>query len=167
MKKHNHELEIDEHPKLEKKSWTAQRVGWFLMFLVIVAALLGFTGRGGLAGLNHINKSTSSQSLQLEYNKFQRDQVTDELKIKLQQLQTPSSTITFSKAFYEKMRVVQVVPEPDNVEINANEIKYTFNISQPEGSIIFYTKPMHVGSLYITVKGPDQEPVPVSMFVYP
>ena len=48
MKKHNQELEIDEDIALENKSWTAERVAWVLMGLLLLAVLLGFTGNGGL-----------------------------------------------------------------------------------------------------------------------
>ncbi|NDK56233.1 hypothetical protein [Pontibacter fetidus] len=167
MNKHNGELEIDEDAPFEKRFWTVQRIGWLIMLLVILAAMFGFTGRGGLSGINKIKKASQSQSLVLEYDRFQRYQVSDKLTVKLQQLQTTAPTITFSKVFYEKIRVEQVVPQPEKVEINANEITYTFSISQPSGDVIFYTKPMHAGSLEVMVKGPNNERVPISMFVYP
>ena len=167
MKKHNNELEIDEDITLEQRTWTFQRISWVILLLIILAALLGFTGRGGLPGINKLTASSASQSIKLEYDRFLRNEVTEELQVELQNLHNPTTSISFSKDFYEKLRVEQVVPEPEQVQATAENITYTFNTSQPESQIVFYTKPIKAGMVHITVSGPGNEKVTMSQFVYP
>ena len=134
------------------------------MFLIIVAALLGFTGRGGLAGINKMTAETPSQSMKIEYNRFLRNQVSDEMKISVQ---SSNPTILFSKDFQENVRVEQIVPEPESVETSAAGISYTFKAKGPESRIVFYIKPANVGPLNTTVHGPSNAIVALSQFVYP
>lgn len=167
MKRHNNELEIDEDVAFEHKTWTFQRVSWVVLLLIIIAALLGFTGRGGLPGINTMKEASASQNIELEYNRFLRNQVSEELKVHLKGIQSTSTAIAFSKDFYDKLRVEQVVPEPAQVQVGAKSITYTFDTPHPESHIIFYTKPMKTGMLDVTVQGPENEAVAISQYVYP
>jgi hypothetical protein len=167
MKKHNGELEIDEDLKMLHRTWTVQRVSWVILLLIIIAALLGFTGRGGVGGINKITKSTASQSMEVEYERFLRDEVEGEMKISLNNLKSTSPTLFFSKEFYDKVRVEEIVPEPEHIEIGPDGIMYTFRATKPEFIILYYTKPLHVGPLQVTTTGPDQEAITISQFVYP
>ncbi|NEM98583.1 hypothetical protein [Pontibacter burrus] len=167
MKKHNNELEIDEDMQLEHRTWVIQRISWVILFLILVAALLGFTGRGGVKGINKITRSTPSQSMEVEYDRFLRDEVEGEMKISLKNLKSTSPTIFFSKPFYDKIRVEEIVPEPEHIEIDQEGITYTFRTAKPESIILFYTKPMHVGNIQVITRGPDNETISMSHFVYP
>ncbi|MBB6611154.1 hypothetical protein H7F15_08910 [Pontibacter sp. Tf4] len=167
MRKHNGELEIDEDLKMERRTWTVQRVSWVILILIVIAALLGFTGRGGVKGINKLTKSTASQAMEVEYDRFLRDEVEGEMKITLHNLKSANPTLFFSKEFYDKVRVEEIVPEPEHTEISPDGITYTFRATKPEFIILFYTKPLHIGPLQITAKGPDNEAVTMSQFVYP
>ncbi|HEY4652319.1 MAG TPA: hypothetical protein VIG72_12940 [Pontibacter sp.] len=167
MKNHNNELEIDEDLKLERNTWTAQRIAWVVICLILLAALLGFTGRGGVEGINKQKVSTTSRHMEVEYDRYLRDEVSAEMKVHLRQISSAAPSISFSKAFYEKIRVEQVVPEPEAVQVGSAGITYTFRAGQPESSIMFYLKPMHIGPLTITAGSPDGETVTLSQFVYP
>lgn len=167
MKKHNGELEIDEDLKMEHRTWTVQRVSWVILLLIVIAALLGFTGRGGVKGINNITKSTPSQTMEVEYDRFLRDEVEGEMKISLKNLISTSPTLFFSREFYDKVRVEEIVPEPEHVEISQDGIAYTFRATKPEFIVLYYTKPLHIGPLQVVTKGPDNETVTMSQFVYP
>ncbi|OKL39912.1 hypothetical protein [Pontibacter flavimaris] len=167
MKKKYQDLEIDEDLELERRTWTIQRIVWGLMLLIILAALLGFTGDGGLPGISKKTKATASQHMTLEYERYLRHQVPSELKVTLQQLQTSEPAIRFSTDFYKEQRVEQVVPEPEKVQVGPEGITYTFSVEQAQSHIIFYVKPLHAGNLSFTAHGPAGEAIAVSQFVYP
>ncbi|MBC5775144.1 hypothetical protein H8S95_13785 [Pontibacter sp. KCTC 32443] len=167
MKKHNNELEIDEDMALERRTWIIQRFSWVIMLLILIAALLGFTGRGGAPGINKMKAATASQSMEIEYERFLRNEVSGEMKVNLVNIPSANPSVFFSKEFYENIRVEQVVPEPETVQVGPEGITYTFQVSQPESHIMFYTKPMHTGTLNIVVRGPNNDTVTLSQFVYP
>jgi hypothetical protein len=167
MKKHNGELEIDEDLKLEHRTWTVQRVSWWLMLFIVLAALLGFTGRGGLPGISTIKTASASQTIEVEYQHFLRSKTEDELNVKLTKLTTTSPTLSFSKDFVEKVQVEQIVPEPETVQTGPDGITYTFSTTQSESHIVFYTVPLKPGNLHITMRGPDNATLSFSQFVFP
>lgn len=83
MKKHNQELEIDEDLKLERNTWVVQRVSWVLMLLIAIAALLGFTGHGGLPGISSMKAETTTKSVVVEYERYLRNVTAEQLKVHL------------------------------------------------------------------------------------
>ncbi|SFG31572.1 hypothetical protein [Pontibacter chinhatensis] len=164
MEKKYQDLEIDEDLELERRTWTVQRISWVLLLLIILAALLGFTGRGGLLDVGKGVAFNSSHSVDLEYERFLRQGVTREIKVSLRQENT---SILFSNGFYETQRIEQVVPEPQKEEVGSEGITYTFHGVKSPSLIIFYVTPLKAGSLNYTVTGSDKEPVAVTQFVYP
>lgn len=167
MKRHNQELEIDEDLKLERRTWVIQRISWIIMFLILIAALLGFTGRGGLEGINKMKATSALQSMEIEYERYLRNEVSSEMKVNLRNVNSSNPSIFFSKEFYENIRVEQIVPEPEMVQVGPTGITYTFQANHPESHIMLYIKPMHIGSLNITARGPNNDALRFSLFVYP
>ena len=49
MSKQPRTLDIDEDIHFQRKEWTFQRIGVAMLFLIVLAALLGLTGMGGPA----------------------------------------------------------------------------------------------------------------------
>lgn len=167
MKKHNQELEIDEDIKLESRNWAVERVAWVLMALVVLAALLGFTGNGGLKGINQMTAGSQAQGITVEYERYLRRKAPSELKVTLYAAAiSPEKELQFSKEFYEKVQVEQVVPEPSKVYTHEQGITYTFSEAGATTSILFYLKPKQMGNLELSLKA-DGRSLTISQFVYP
>ncbi|WP_242928332.1 hypothetical protein [Pontibacter vulgaris] len=161
MKKHNQELDIDEDLALEHKSLILERIGWILMLLFVVAAALGFTGRGGI--INDKTEGSTAAGIEVAYERFLRRDAPSTLKITLHE---PSSQVRFSKAFYEKVRIEEVVPEPKQVQVTHESILYTFEGAPVNASLLFYLKPQKAGSLqYMVDNGKHQ--LSISQYIYP
>jgi hypothetical protein len=63
------DLQIDEDPDAQRRHWIAERVGWTVITLVILAALLGLFGSGWLS---EASVGTPEGALRLEYSRFGR-----------------------------------------------------------------------------------------------
>ena len=61
------ELQIDEDMDFQHKEWIAERWGWRIMALVLLAGLLGLFGQGPLS-----DKTVQSGSLLVQYGRFER-----------------------------------------------------------------------------------------------
>lgn len=163
MKRHRGELDIDEDIKLEGTNWKVQRVAWVLMAMFVVAALLGFTGDGSLNNLN--TKMAKTGGLEIEYERFLRRDAPAEIKLNIP-VKQETLTLHFSKDFYEKLHVEQVVPEPTEVYTHEQGITYRFAASQAPTAITFYFKPKGIGSMQLEVST-ETNRLSISQFIYP
>lgn len=165
MKRHK-DLDIEEDIELEHTNWKMQRVGWVLMTLLIIAALLGFFGKGGLAIVNNKTAGDSETGLEVEYEKFLRRGAPSELTVSLAGESASVKQIRFSKDFFDRVRVEQVIPEPAEVIMEDEGISYYFNLSGNNPQIKFYLKPMKMGNMHLLVQQQNKQ-VSLSQFVYP
>ena len=63
------DLQIDQDLDAQRHHWIAERVGWTVITLVILAALLGLFGSGWLS---EASVGTPEGALRLEYSRFGR-----------------------------------------------------------------------------------------------
>jgi hypothetical protein len=166
MKRHRQELDIDEDIVFEQKTWTVQRIGWVIMILIVLLALLGFTGRGGLFGINKRIVQDNSQELQLEYEPFVRRGAGAEIRVELKAADTAQTRLNFSQSLLEKVRIEQVVPQPSQAQIDENGITYTFSGGERPAQYIFYLSPQKAGKLHTSLRAGRRE-ISFSQFIYP
>lgn len=168
MRKHNQELEIEEDIQLERRNWAAERIGWLVMTVLVLAALLGFSGgNGGVKGINQQTAGSPSEGIEIEYDRFLRRQAPAELKVTLYATNPGADrALHFSKDFYERVHVEQVVPEPTEVYTHEQGITYTFAGAGSTTPILFYLEPKHMGSQEIRLRAGDKS-LSFSQFVYP
>lgn len=167
MKKHRGELEIDEDIQLESTNWKVQRVSWVIMALIVVAALLGFTGNGGIGNLQRLKAGDSAEGLEIEYERFLRRGAPSEIKVKLAPSTNDSLTdLRISKDFYEKLEIDKIVPEPSQVYTHKQGITYRFVSAHEPFTVIFYLKPAGMGSLPLQF-ATSKKQVAITPFIYP
>jgi hypothetical protein len=167
VKKHRGELEIDEDIQLESTNWKVQRVAWVIMALVIIAALLGFTGDGGIGNLQSLKAGDSAEGLEVEYERFLRRSAPAEIKVKLAPSTSDSLTdLHLSKDFYEKLQIDKVVPEPSEVYTHERGITYRFTTANEPFAVTFYLTPKGMGSLPLHFSTNERK-VAITQFIYP
>ncbi|MHC2992572.1 hypothetical protein OB13_13630 [Pontibacter sp. HJ8] len=167
MKKHNQELEIDEDSAFAKSTWTAERVAWVLIGVLLLAVLLGFTGNGGVTGINKRTAGSQATGIAVEYDRYLRREAPSEIKVILSGTSSEATKeLQFNQDFYDQVHVEQVIPEPTEVSTHENGITYKFAGTAPIMPIIFYLQPKHMGTHEIHVQA-GKSSVSFSQFVYP
>jgi hypothetical protein len=167
VKKHRGELDIDEDIQLESANWKVQRVAWVIMAFFVLAALLGFTGDGGIGNLQSLKAGDSTSGLEVEYERFIRRNAPAEVKVKLTPSTSDSLTaLHISKDFYEKLKVDKVVPEPAEVYTSEKGITYRFASANQPFSVTFYLTPKGMGSLPLHLSTAEKQ-VAITQFIYP
>lgn len=120
-------LRRDDHIEFERKSWRAERVGWVVMTLVIVAALAGLFGNGPLSRAN-----ATSGNLHVEYERFLRHQARAEVRIAARS-EGNELRVWISRGYAEGMEIHQIAPEPARVEMHADRLVYVFASDEESG----------------------------------
>jgi hypothetical protein len=169
IKKRSDGLEIDEDMKFERRSWRWQRVGWGVLGLILLAAMLGLFGTGWL---DSAVAGQPGSPMWMEYNRFGRIQAeTSKLQIHLGPGTGANGKVRIwlNREYLEGVRVTNLTPEPESVEAGPDRFTYVFNApdaSQPS-VVIFRLEPDHIGRLKGQVGLEGGASLSFKQFVYP
>ena len=160
-------IQVNQDLKFQSRQWTVQRVGWAVMALVVLAAVVGVFGNGPLA---NATARSSDGAYQVEYARFARHRAPTSIRVVLQQGAVGSEArIAIDRGYADGMQVEQVYPEPESVEVGGNEVVYTFKLAA-EGtattvdfSALYEDMGRNGGTIALEV----HPPVRLSQFVYP
>jgi hypothetical protein len=94
----------DADVKFQRYVWTAQRVGWIIIGLVVAAAMAGLFGTGPLS-----RASAQGPGVQIDYERFGRWQQPMKLRCFLSAT-TPDMQIALSRQYLESVQVEEIIP---------------------------------------------------------
>jgi hypothetical protein len=155
------ELQVEQDLGFQYREWITQRIGWVVIGLVVVAALLGAFGTGPVS-----SSSVSGPGLQLEYERFGRVQKTTSLRFYLADTQE-AATVSISRQYLQSVQVEHIAPEPQKVESDAHWLIYHFPTRRKPAEISFHLKPEKFGSLLGEARLAEGEAISFSQFIYP
>jgi hypothetical protein len=161
------DLQLDEHYMAQRRGWIADRVGWAIMFLVILAALAGFFGNGFL-GLRDARDSTGL--LEVEYNEFGRAGADSTLTVQVSERAASQDEIGvwLPNEYLDAVRIDDIRPAPDRSEAHANGVLFTFLTTEGDLEAQFDLTGDKVGSVHGLVGlGGPQGAVGIDQFFYP
>lgn len=86
------------------------------------------------------------------------------MKIDILQENTNNITVTFNGDYINKVKISDVIPEPEEVEIINNKLVYKFN-STDTGTITFFNDPLKMGAqtLHLEV---NESKVVIPQYIY-
>lgn len=162
------DIQVDEDLAFQRRSWQIQRVGWAIMALLILAALLGLFGPGPLS---YATAGVQGSSLWVEYNRFVRFTSVQELIVHLgpEAVRGDEAPLWFSTTYIESLDIQGITPQPDAVEIGPDRITYVFLVDNPSEpfSVYFVIQPEKIGLLEAQIGVDEGELVRFRQFVYP
>jgi hypothetical protein len=156
-----------QQPRYQRRAFVAQRVGWAVFALIVVAALAGLLGPGPLSWAS---ATAPSGLVEVEYSRFVRD-VGDsnvELRVQPDPAQPDTARVWISSEYLSSLNLQQVTPEPDTWTAVDEGVVLAFPTSGPDPvTVQIHMRPDELGLLRGTVGAPGQEPVEFWQFVYP
>lgn len=162
------DLEIAEDLDAQRHHWIAERVGWTVIALVMVAAVLGLFGPGLL---NRARVANADGRFRLEYSHFGRYRAPTTLRLHLGPNATSGAKVRVwvDRKFIEGVEVQNITPPPDSAELGADRVTYVFQISDASrpAAITFYLEPERVGALSGRIGLESKSPVHFEQFIYP
>lgn len=162
------DLEIDQDLDYQRPAWVWQRIGWGLIALSLLAALLGFFGTGPLS------KATvrdEAGGLQMEHDHLVRYQSPTRLRVLLSAGAASQSKVRvwLSHRYIKNVQIPHITPEPESVEIGPDRLIYTFSARPADTpmTITFGVEPEKIGALSGNMGVEGGSSVAFSQFVYP
>jgi protein-L-isoaspartate(D-aspartate) O-methyltransferase len=127
-------LDVREDRRWQEVFWTVQRIGWALMGLFIVAALLGATGGGGPLSTAKAETSTGS----VEYPAISRWESSEQIVFRFQPGSSAKAHLTLSPQFDQVFAADSILPQPSAAVATAAGHRYTFDLEGTgEKQIVF------------------------------
>lgn len=158
----------DEHIRFHQRFWVVERIGWMLLSLVLVAALLGAFGDGLLS---RVRVSTPDRSLDASFVRVARKQapVTLRLEVRPAARIDGSLTVWISADYLERFTVNAVTPEPERVVIHDRGTEYRFAAgSSLDAAVVRFSLEAESAGLASGAIGISKESsVPIRQFIFP
>lgn len=160
-------LQVDQDLTYQKRTWTAERIGWGLMLLLVLA------GASGLFGGGPLSQATAGQqgdALWVEHPRFARLKAPTELRLHLGAESVSGDTVRvwLDQRYLDSARVDQVSPEPDQVVVGADRLEYVFATASGQPlTLTFFLEPEHVGRHVGRIGIEDGPTVEFSQIIWP
>lgn len=153
-------MQMDADVNFQRRIWAAQRTGWLLIGIVILAALAGSFGSGPIS-----RASAKDDRLEFQYERFARLQQPTQIHFSLGPQR--SSQLAVSRRYVDAVHVEQIISEPSEVAATGEWLIYRFVGAGPI-SITFTVKPEQFGGLSGAAQVPGGGRSTVfHQFVYP
>jgi hypothetical protein len=159
-------LTLGQDLPFQFRMWRIERIGWAVMFVILLTASAGFFGHGPLSMVVIRN-----ESLRVEYERFGRYHAATSLRFNLEPTVQKHDRITIwlSNQYLLNMRVVGTVPQPERMEVSSEGLRFVFSAGEglSVGMIVFHLHPDTVGPIAGSFILNDSQQVFFSQFIYP
>jgi hypothetical protein len=123
-------IDIDEDFKYQKREWRIEQVGWVLIWLLLIAAMLGVFGKGPLSDAR-IGDPTGAITVNYTRLERYRSPATIEVIVGPNQGQGGKFVLTLDRRFVDRIDIQRIDPEPDSVRSDSGRIAYEFELEDP------------------------------------
>ncbi|MDH1265217.1 MULTISPECIES: hypothetical protein [unclassified Pseudomonas] len=100
---------VKENVRLQAQQWRLERIGFFVLLLLIILCLLGLFSGGPLS---QVQQRTASGDLQVDYQRFLRNGATTTLVVTVRSRDGGEAGVQFEGELLDSGRIESVVPEP-------------------------------------------------------
>lgn len=155
---------INDEIAFQRKSWRFERIGWFVLIVIVLLTLLGLFSKGPLS-TGHA--STADGALQVEYQRFQRHGAHTRLIITAQVAPSGSAFVQFSPQLLDAFTVESIHPEPQTTTSQQGGLRVESR-ADAQGTVKLYLalRPEGLGNVQQSVRLNEQT-VQFSQFIYP
>lgn len=153
---------MQEHMRFQRRMWVTERIGWLLLALVMLLALLGLFGSGLLS-----KRSVSAGSLTIQYERFQRS--TRLVQFTFQFAPSPKSErrLRLNTVFQKNYEISSIQPLPARSSADGIDLTFTAPAAGSPADIVIWAHPRAYGTTSIDVRADDEPPLMFSAFIYP
>ena len=163
----NKELQVSEDLRFQRRDWLAQRVGWGLMTLLLLAGLLGLAGGSGPFTRT---MTGDGRGFTVEYDRFVRHASRTSLTFRAppQVLEGRAARITIDRQYLAANDLQNLVPEPNDTRGRGSDVEFHYDVAPGEGlQVRWSVEPDELGTHTATVRLNDGPAIELEQFTYP
>jgi hypothetical protein len=134
-------LQLDEHRSFQERFWTAERWAWITFGLLLLVALAGLTGGGGLLA----HATSVSQAGEFEYPRISRWEATDAITVTFA-AGGAEHRLSLSHPFAEHFQIEDIQPSPEQtIAAGDAEIMVFATQDQAPAKVTIHIRPLKPG----------------------
>ncbi|WP_028239380.1 hypothetical protein [Stutzerimonas azotifigens] len=154
---------IREDMTLQQRLWKTERVGWYLILLILVLALAGLFSTGPLS---RVNAQTPSGQLAVDYQRFERLGASSDMRLTIRGSPGETLWLTLDGALLERFALESIQPEPALAEGAGSGMRLQLTLGGDSATLNLTLRPNGVGPARsrAQLRG---ETLDISQFVYP
>ena len=143
-----------------------QSIGFAVLLCIILAALLGLFSNGYFSSAQ---KSTTSQTLSVNYERFGRLQTEFKLHFTVRPQNTGKYVVSLGGKFNEDFQPGSISPQPDSMYSRGNTLYLVYNNvnNKRDFNVWMYVTPTVPGKSVSSVSVNDQPDITFWQFIYP
>lgn len=150
-----------------RAAWRVERIGWVVMALALIGALLGVFGDGPISQA----REGSPAALMVDYDRFQRSSAPQMYRFAVHPslARQGSVNLRFDQSLIDDMELDSVVPEPETVSAAPGYTSFAFKVEPGTKPlrITFRFRPATFGHRSGTIATDGAPPVTVDHYIYP
>jgi hypothetical protein len=101
---------MDDDPRLQKRDWAVQRLGRWLLLLLLAGVAMGLFGRGGPLGAVHVARP--DRSLAVDYDRFIRHHSPDTIRLTARAAGN-TTLLSMDVRYAGQIQIEQITPQPE------------------------------------------------------
>jgi hypothetical protein len=128
------DLEIYQDLRFQEREWKVQRIGWAVMLLIVLLALLGLFGTGPISTGS---AESDDGAIQAGYERFIRHdgRTTFTLEVDGSQARNGEIQLWVSRDYLDAIQVEQITPQPADTIAAGDRLIYTFLVDDPASAL--------------------------------
>jgi hypothetical protein len=161
-------LELDEDLPFQEKQFRVERLGWGMMFAILIAALLGLFGSGPLS---RASAASSESGLRVEYSRFARRDAHTRILVHLDPARVADDVlrIRLGGDFVERVIVQSITPAPERWTAERGALVADVPLGTIAGPmpLIVDVAPREFGPMTLELSTGSGRALTIRQFVYP
>lgn len=118
-------LQLDEPAEFQRKFWIAQRFGWGVFLVLVIAAFVGLAGAGGpFSRATHTMMEGS-----IDLPRVARRMTPETIQIRFAAVDTPGRRVFLSEDFNDGFEITSIQPEPERTKAVEGGQEFLFDSS--------------------------------------
>lgn len=156
---------IREDMPMQQRVWRFERVGWYVLLVIVLLALAGLFGNGPLS--DAVTVSPDGR-VRVEYQRLSRSGTTDNLYITVQGEPGQPVTVELDGSLLRTASIETMQPEPQRSMSHGPALLLQLGTSKDGVATLYLTlRTDHVGTLEAVVRAGPHSAVHFSTFLYP
>lgn len=156
---------IQEDMRAQRVEWVLQRGGNWLLYTIVVIALLGGFSDGWLS---ETSKANAQGTLTVEYQRFLRSESDEPFTLRIKGEPDKPVTVRLAGDFMDKFVIQTLRPQPLVTHSSTHEILLTFPATKTgEHAVWLMTQPQTAGLFTSRIALEGADAVTLKQWVYP
>lgn len=158
------DLHLHEDLAHERLEWKLQRIGWVVILLLLIAALLGLFAHGPLS-----DTMTVAGDVRVAHHRWERYEAPTRYDITVAPSQVGDGRlrVRLGAGFVERVDVERIEPEPLATRADGDALVHVFAVEPGRQTRLrIHFRPRRFGTLPVRMRVQGQ-PVAFTQFVYP